>query len=181
MNSSLVELALERIDYWKIKCYFINTRKNFNLCTKYNYNSLKSKSWIFFVVVKIHVAQNKFIAGIPEGLFRAIGHSANVNLNLSWFGQSLVQDFTIQDIKHHKVGFQLKYSQFRDQVNKSVKNMLCLKYKIAYVSRTKKHINPFVPNAPFLYPLKTCFQGVEKECTGKEWVDSSHAVTSLFL
>ena len=97
---------------------------------------------------------NKFIAGIPEGLFRAIGHSAKVNLNLSWFGQSLVQDFTIQDIKHHKVGFQLKYFQFRDQVNKSVKNMLCLKYKIAYVSRAKKHINPFVPNAPFLYPLK---------------------------
>ena len=37
--------------------------------------------------------------------------------------------------------------------------------------------NPFVPNAPFLYPLKTsenrdvfwCFQGVEKVCTGNEW------------
>ena len=39
-------------------------------------------------------------------------------------------------------------------------------------------INPFVPNAPFLYPLKTsenckvfwCFQGVEKGCIGNEWV-----------
>ena len=39
-------------------------------------------------------------------------------------------------------------------------------------------INPFVPNAPFLYPLKTsenlsvfwCFQGVEKGCLGNEWV-----------
>ena len=37
--------------------------------------------------------------------------------------------------------------------------------------------NPFVSNAPFLYPLKTsenltisCFQGVEKGCIGKEWV-----------
>ena len=38
--------------------------------------------------------------------------------------------------------------------------------------------NPFVPNAPCLYTLKTsgnrnvfwCFQGVEKRCTGKEWV-----------
>ena len=38
--------------------------------------------------------------------------------------------------------------------------------------------NPFVPNAPFLYPLKTsenltvfwCFQGVEKGCIGNEWV-----------
>ena len=32
---------------------------------------------------------------------------------------------------------------------------------------------PFVPNAPFLYPLKTfwCFQGVEKGCIGNEWVN----------
>ena len=36
--------------------------------------------------------------------------------------------------------------------------------------------NRFVPNAPFLYPLKTgklkvfwCFQGVEKECIGNKW------------
>ena len=41
-------------------------------------------------------------------------------------------------------------------------------------------VNPFVPNAPFLYPLKTleyltvfwCFQGVEKGCVGNEWVKS---------
>ena len=38
--------------------------------------------------------------------------------------------------------------------------------------------SPFVPNAPFLYPLKTsenlavfwCFQGVEKGCIVNEWV-----------
>ena len=38
----------------------------------------------------------------------------------------------------------------------------------------KHFINPFIPNAPFLYPLKTsenckvfwCFQGVDKGCTG---------------
>ena len=42
----------------------------------------------------------------------------------------------------------------------------------------KKVINPFVSNAPFLYPLKTsrnvtvfwCCQGVEKGCIGNEWV-----------
>ena len=42
----------------------------------------------------------------------------------------------------------------------------------------KKVINPFIPNAPILYPLKTsenrkvflCFQRVEKGCTGNEWV-----------
>ena len=40
-------------------------------------------------------------------------------------------------------------------------------------------INPFVPNAPFLYPLKTsanladfgCFQGVEKGCIGNKWIN----------
>ena len=40
------------------------------------------------------------------------------------------------------------------------------------------NINPFVPNAPFLYPLKTsenlkifwCFKEVEKGYTGYEWV-----------
>ena len=40
-------------------------------------------------------------------------------------------------------------------------------------------INPFFPNAPFLYPLKTSknltvfwyFQGVEKGCIGNEWVN----------
>ena len=40
-------------------------------------------------------------------------------------------------------------------------------------------INPFLPNAHFLYPLKTsenlmvfwCFQGVEKGCIGNEWVN----------
>ena len=39
-------------------------------------------------------------------------------------------------------------------------------------------INSFVPNAPFLNPLKTenrkffrCFQGVEKGCIENEWVN----------
>ena len=44
------------------------------------------------------------------------------------------------------------------------------------------YINPFVPNATFLYPLKTlenrkvfwCFQGVEKACTRNEWVQPNH-------
>ena len=40
----------------------------------------------------------------------------------------------------------------------------------------QKFINPFVPNASFLYPLKSSenrkilyFQGVEKGCIGNEW------------
>ena len=42
-------------------------------------------------------------------------------------------------------------------------------------------VNPLVPNAPFLYPLKTsenrnvfrCFQKVEKECMGNKWVNGA--------
>ena len=42
-------------------------------------------------------------------------------------------------------------------------------------------VNPFFPNALFLYPLKIsenltvfwCFQGVEKVCIGNEWVNYS--------
>ena len=45
-----------------------------------------------------------------------------------------------------------------------------------YIERSKR-FNPFFPNAPFLYPLKTlenrkffwCFQGVEKCCIGNKW------------
>ena len=44
--------------------------------------------------------------------------------------------------------------------------------------RKKSEFNPFAPNAPFLYPLKTsknpkvfwCFQGVEKGSIGSKWV-----------
>ena len=40
-------------------------------------------------------------------------------------------------------------------------------------------VNPFVPNAPFLYTLETsenltvfwCFQGEEKGCFGSEWIN----------
>ena len=58
--------------------------------------------------------------------------------------------------------------------------MLCLSK-----DHLQKHckVNPFVPNAPFLYPLKTSenvkvfwgFQGVEKGCIGNKWVKYSGA------
>ena len=45
--------------------------------------------------------------------------------------------------------------------------------------QTNNSPNPFFPNAPFLYPLKTenrkvfwSFQGVEKSCIGNEWINS---------
>ena len=46
---------------------------------------------------------------------------------------------------------------------------------------------PFVSNAPFLYPLKTsenltifwCFQGIERECIGNEWVNMFAWLTVL--
>ena len=38
-------------------------------------------------------------------------------------------------------------------------------------------LNPFVLNAPFLYPLKAswCFQGVEKGRIGKKWVKNPNS------
>ena len=33
-------------------------------------------------------------------------------------------------------------------------------------------INPFIPNAPFLYPLKTCLQRVENGRIRNEWVNT---------
>ena len=61
--------------------------------------------------------------------------------------------------------------------------VVVVNYHITYNSYNKyrEHnnlLNPFVPNAPFLYPLKTsenltvflCFQGLEKGCIGNKWV-----------
>ena len=53
---------------------------------------------------------------------------------------------------------------------------VCL-FVVYNVKNDKVVVNPFVPNAPFLYPLKTsenffwCFQGVDKGCIGNEWVN----------
>ena len=48
------------------------------------------------------------------------------------------------------------------------------------VPMKKCNINPFFPNVPFLYPLKTnhkvfCFQGVEKGFLGNEWVNMCYS------
>ena len=59
------------------------------------------------------------------------------------------------------------------QVFWNVKQALCIVFLLK--------INPFVPNAPFLYPLKIsenckvfwCFQRVEKGCIGNKWVISA--------
>ena len=59
------------------------------------------------------------------------------------------------------------------QVFWNVKQVLCIVFLLK--------INPFVPNAPFLYSLKIsenckvfwCFQGVEKGCIGNKWVISA--------
>ena len=65
--------------------------------------------------------------------------------------------------------------------------MVCLEYlsvcmdcwNFCNFRKAVKAFNPFVPNAPFFYPLKTSeyrkvfwrFQGVEKGCIGNEWVN----------
>ena len=45
---------------------------------------------------------------------------------------------------------------------------------VLLVGTNEENFNPFVSNAPFLYPLETsenrCFQGVENGCIGNKWV-----------
>ena len=56
-----------------------------------------------------------------------------------------------------------------------LRNIICREIS----SKDLTRLNSFIPNAPFLYPLKTsekwkvfyCFQGVEKWCIGKKWVN----------
>lgn len=39
-----------------------------------------------------------------------------------------------------------------------------------FLQQFKNTVNPFIPNAAFLYPLKSseCFQGVQKSCIGSK-------------
>ena len=46
-------------------------------------------------------------------------------------------------------------------------------------------LNPFIPNAPFLYPMKAsenlmvlCFQGVEKGFIGYEWANWNNVINT---
>ena len=58
-----------------------------------------------------------------------------------------------------------------------------------WIQKSLPNLNPFVPKAPFLYPLKTWknlwvfwfFQGVEKECIGNKWVKQSRRHPELLL
>ena len=57
---------------------------------------------------------------------------------------------------------------------------------MAKIPRKPVHFNPFVPNAPFLYPLKILenlkfsdvFRGVEKGCIGNKWVNGPEVLSS---
>ena len=57
------------------------------------------------------------------------------------------------------------------------------------VKVTRPLLNPFVPNAPFLYLLKTlenrkvfwCFRGVEKGCIGNEWVNCNRFTRDVLV
>ena len=86
-------------------------------------------------------------------------------INVTWgfsvqFSTDAKINFCMSDISHPT-----KYNKIRG-------------FKIFSVTYFFLQTNPFVPNAPFLYPLKTsenlkvfwCFQGVEKRCIGNKWV-----------
>ena len=64
------------------------------------------------------------------------------------------------------------FTSFKDLISVKVQG-ICIRYLLS-IACSMSTINLFVPNAPFLYPLKTsqklqvfwCFQGIEKGCIG---------------
>ena len=74
-----------------------------------------------------------------------------------------------------------KYGKIRTRKNSVfghiLRSAMMKLYDISEYLHLQKIFNPFVFNAPFLYPLKTsekrtvfwCFQGVEKGCIANEW------------
>ena len=68
-------------------------------------------------------------------------------------------------------------------------NELLINFTMDKNVRPPLWVNPFVPNAPFLYPLKKsenltvfwCFQGVEKECIRNKWVKCRVFIFNPFL
>ena len=58
---------------------------------------------------------------------------------------------------------------------------------IRVMKNVMEYLNPFVPNAPFMYPLKTsenrkgywCLQGVQKGCIGNKWVECESMLRSI--
>ena len=77
------------------------------------------------------------------------------------------------------------YIKFNDEL-KRVNWMMSVIRKTNYYF---VHRNPYAPNAPFLYPLKTsenlkifcCFQGVEKRCIRNNWVNwKIHSSSHLY-
>ena len=84
-------------------------------------------------------------------------------------------------IKHLKCRFFAKITSWKPLTFFHKKIHLRCLTGFEYVPQyfTVLRLNPFVSNTPFLYLLKTsenltvfwCFQGVEKRCLGKEWVN----------
>ena len=89
------------------------------------------------------------------------------------------------------------FTKIVDQKVNAVKVMtcLCIVLCIDNVSLKKdrvatENINPLVPSAPFLSSLKTsgnhkvfwCFHGIEKRCTGDEWLKlSQESLTTVIV
>ena len=68
------------------------------------------------------------------------------------------------------------------QVSKKNVTLKLIEWKEQLNPFVHSRLNPFVPNAPFIYPLKTesrkvfwCFLGLEKGCIGNEWVNREYA------
>ena len=89
------------------------------------------------------------------------------------------RNYNWSEVENHTAKKNNFSTQFSDMSAGKLKRILQRFWEMDFIERvklTEKLINPFVPNAPFLYSLKTsenlfwCFEEVEKECIGNEWV-----------
>ena len=83
--------------------------------------------------------------------------------------------------------FKTKTNKQKQQKKLKLKNIrLFAKTSSPCIWKTRK-VNPFVTNAPFLYPLKisenhkvfSCFQGVEKGCIRNKWLNVNLAMVLM--
>ena len=68
--------------------------------------------------------------------------------------------------------FFLKYSSILESFLVIEKNIKAFKSSCYLLVNPRQSFNPFIPNAPFLYPLKTSENFMErvKGCIGNKWV-----------
>ena len=111
-----------------------------------NFSLCAIRKWLTLVILK-------FLGNLNEAISMV---ETDITLKVTYISGNGIAVFKFAQ----KIFFKGKLQQHQRQI----------------LSITPSRINPFVPNAPFLYPWKqqktVRFSGVEKGCIGDEWVNT---------